>query len=243
MKTLASCLLTVLFALNVNAQEENRVPAADSTVAPQSTPTAPATAPAAPARSYDDDGPSGKSARNREGKSVLLTATPIGLGPVTLVSQGLSAGLYVNPDAIVQLDFLANADDDYDGSNYDTKIRSLGLFFKQFLGNSFYIKPGFEYRWIHHSYNYSGLNSESWGFKANTLGVSLAIGNQWQFRGFTMGCDWFGVSQTFTRDTTEEYYVNAPSSTYAQRQLEEDKDDYIDRVNFKFVHFYLGASF
>lgn len=180
---------------------------------------------------------SGKSASHREGKSVVLTAQPIGIGPTTLISQGLSAGFFIDRDSLIQVDFTTNADDDYEGLWWNTKIRNLSVTWKQFLGNSFYFKGGLEQRWAEESYDYS--SSSKYEFKGNSTNLRAAIGNQWQFSGFTLGCDWFGLSQPIRHKVTSSSYSSASN----QDQVERYSKDYLEDTTFTFVHFYIGMAF
>lgn len=249
MKFLVTGLLVLISSLNVYAAE---TAAANTTETSEREPAATKPAPVQPVVvAPTNSAPTeytresrGTSATNREGKSFMLVAQPIGLGPITFINQGLGAGLYLNPDSILQLEFKGNSDNDYEGDNYDTKIRSLGVNWKQFLGNSFYLKGGIEHRWVTASSDYRGsfgTTGWAWGFKGQSTSAAIAIGNQWQFSGFTLGCDWFGVQQPLIHTRSNEYAID--NDDYAQRRLNEESENYLEDTTYSFVHFYLGMSF
>lgn len=228
MKLFALGLLNVLFFTTV-ASAQAPAPA------PASQP-APAAAPSSSGGSQFD----GTSSRNREGKRVMLTAQPVGFGPSVITTQGLTAGFFLNPDSIIQLDFVGNNDIEYNDET-DWKVRALSVSLKQFIGNSFYVKPGIEHRWVREDYSNPGSN-EFWGYKGNMTGVSFSIGNQWQINNFTLGCDWFGFTQSFLHERTESY-TRGSNLGSSQAELEEEADDSLKGMTFKLAHFYLGISF
>lgn len=199
--------------------------------------TAPAKPQAPVEASRSEDSSNGKSQLNREGKSVVLTAQPIGIGPTTIISQGLSAGFFIDRDSLIQVDFTANADDDFEGAWWSTKVRNLSVTWKQFVGNSFYFKGGLEQRWVHETYDFS--SSSQYDFKGNSTNLRVALGNQWQFKGFTLGCDWFGLSQPIRHKVTSSSYT----STSNQEDIARYSKDYLEDMTFTAVHFYLGMAF
>lgn len=232
MKFLALGLLNVLFATSVaSAQTQPVTP--NAAPATQTPPAPEASRPFEPKRR-------GSSAETRAEKSFMITAQPIGFGPSVILTQGLSAGFFVDPDSIIQVDFIGNNDEEYNDNN-DWKVRALSVSLKQFIGNSFYVKPGIEHRWVREDYHDEGAN-KFWGYKGNMTGISFSVGNQWQINNFTLGCDWFGFTQSFLHDRTEEY-TRGSNLGASQADLEDESDDSLKGMTFKFVHFYLGVSF
>lgn len=230
-KPAALAVLGFLFTLNTaSAQTETTTP-----------PPAQSPAPTAPVRTRDSSiGERSTSQSNREDKEFVFTAQPLGFGPSAIVTQGVSAGFLLNPDAILQVDFIGNNDEEYNDET-DLKVRSLSVSYKQFLGNSFYVKPGIEHRWVREDYHDDGAN-EFWGYKGTMTGVQFAVGNQWQIKNFTIGCDWFGFTQSFLHSRTDEYTRGANLGS-SQSDLDDEAEDSLEGLTFKFAHFYLGVAF
>lgn len=155
---------------------------------------------------------------NRKDKQLMVTAELFGVSSAT-TSQSLEAAYYINSDLLANIRFtnlqkgLNNTGDDSDsywegspgekeadelwdeaGAGY---ILSAGA--KKFFGNSFYVKPEAYYRKqklvTETKHTYSRLTSSRAGDYTD-VGLSLKIGNQWQWENFTIGCDWIGMSQT-----------------------------------------------
>ncbi|RYZ77100.1 MAG: hypothetical protein EOP05_02980 [Proteobacteria bacterium] len=224
--------LSVLFAaMTVNAQT------------PQTPPPQP-TKPAAPAARYSDEGTSsnGSSAQNRVGKSFTITGQPIGITTTALLISGVNLGFSLAPNTLIWVDLLGNLNDNFE-SDYKTKVFSLGVSLKQFLGNSFYLKGGLEHRTVSRDYDsfFSGSFDEQWGYKGSSTGVSFGLGNQWQIGHFTIGCDWIGVILPISHTRKDEYVSVAQSGSSAD--LQEDSDEALKDTRVNLLHFYLGASF
>ncbi len=77
---------------------------------------------------------------------------------------------------------------------YDKKILSVKA--KYFFANSFYVDAGLGMEIWNTSYRVvndgSGADSQKLTADLSNVGVEFHIGNQWQWDGFTLGCDWIG---------------------------------------------------
>ena len=182
---------------------------------------------------------------NREDKKLMLTAEILGVSSGTS-SQALEAAYYINSDLLANVRFTnlqkgLNNTDSEDSSYYGPGdkaadelwdeagggyILSAGI--KKFVGNSFYVKPEAYYRkqkYVAQTVNdYSELLSARAG-EYTDIGLSVKIGNQWQWESFTIGCDWIGLNQTVS---TIEESGNLKDS---------------DIPTLSALNFYMGASF
>ncbi len=188
------------------------------------------------------------SANNRKNKTHLLTAQPIGFGP----SRGydtfaVTAGLYIDSDSLITLDFTKGRANIRFFSNEDITTSSVGISYKHFTSNSFYFKAGADYRTVDYKSDstciiFCGPSIEQ-KFKGESLAASLSIGNQWQFENFTLGCDWVGYSLPLYSNV-HDVVVTGTASASDTIQFKDDQDFFTKDPAFTtFVRFYLGASF
>lgn len=192
------------------------------------------------------------SEHRRIGKSVIVTAQTLGLGPVLWNSQGLTAGYFLNRNLILQMEVMRGDLRLHGLNDKEVKMQSIGAHFKHFLANSFYYRIGVDHLKVQTdqmvygrttSYPFSGpgvVTSESLGqFEGTMTGATLTIGNQWQWENFTLGCDWVGITSPITSQISFE---TANDST-AQSRLEDDENFLVKSSKLHLLRFYLGASF
>lgn len=124
----------------------------------------------------------GSSADNRTHLKYQVVWNPIGQDYRLAVTQ-LTFAKFLTPDSLVGLKIgHGRAKDD---EQFDMALQS-----KHFVNNSFYFSPEVFFlnskfgRDYHADYRLSGL------------GLGLRIGNQWQWKNFTFGCDWIGFGKT-----------------------------------------------
>ncbi len=67
---------------------------------------------------------------------------------------------------------------------------------------------------------------------SKAVGLSLRVGNEWQWKNFTMGCDWFGIDHLISH-RQKKSILNSTTTT-GNRAL---------FLNFTITNFYLGYSF
>lgn len=192
----------------------------------------------------------GESEDNRGDKTVMLTAQLAGYGPSAASTMGLNLGYYVNPNAVILIEGMKNmySDDlgqpEFNNIKFDSrdssKGQSYGVHMKLFLGNSFYVRGGVDHREFSYRYN-DAANGNSSGFDSTSLALSGAIGNQWQWTNFTMGCDWIGIVRPISTTFTNEYVTGASQAT-AQSKFREQRDLVRGREPI-LLRFYVGASF
>ncbi|MCB0367982.1 MAG: hypothetical protein KDD45_00735 [Bdellovibrionales bacterium] len=193
------------------------------------------------------------SEANRINKKGTVTLGLIGIGPNFAPAQSVQAGYFLNRNNLIMLDTKSGNSPAYRSSTeYDwitikpeVKINQVGVHYKNFPGNSFYIKTGLDYNHVDYTYDFSQSlyrkNLKS-SFTGESLIASFVIGNQWQWQSFTLGCDWIGfASPVYSKITSEK----APDSTesYDLDAFKEDKGYYVSSSSVVLLRFYLGASF
>ncbi|RYZ87641.1 MAG: hypothetical protein EOP04_11245, partial [Proteobacteria bacterium] len=181
------------------------------------------------------------SVSNRNGKSFSLVANLFGISPSSSLEQGVSLSKFLSRDTLVQLDF-GDGNTNLGGdilSNYKTVAHtsSTSLGVKHFVGNSFYVRGGVDYRHVNY-YSRNVYSSTFFGttttsesvveMNANSFSGSVVIGNQWQWENFTLGCDWFGVTAPFASTVNSERFASDSSDTsYERKKLEDRKQHYL----------------
>jgi hypothetical protein len=205
---------------------------------------------------------SGSSAVNRRDKEFILVASPFGVGPSGMPEAGVSIGRYLTPSTIAQLELgTGNNNDNNDSWGFSNSSRnvttnSASVNVKHFVSNSFYVKGGLDHRSVDYEYNYGntflGLGNpngprSSYSFNGDSWSTSFAIGNQWQWENFTLGCDWIGVTLPLAytiRDEKMNDNLNSDTNAGEIRARRSDNEDkYVKQVAVQAVKFYLGASF
>lgn len=128
---------------------------------------------------------------NRENKHAYAAWEAIGM-TMTPVS-GLRAGYFFNPDTAAEVSYGSSTTTIGDFQSKKSIIEAKA---KYFFGDSFYTDGGVTYENfdVKYSVNKSGqlLEQEKMNGSVSNIGVNAHIGNQWQWPGFTLGCDWVG---------------------------------------------------
>lgn len=163
------------------------------------------------------------------------------------VAQGLNFAYFIDRDLQLQAEIAGGV---YTEGSWDifnigyrdrkrTEMRSYGVHLKSFVSNTFYLNYGLD--WREYDYQYSNSGTEA-AFGSQSLNASLLIGNQWQWKNFTLGCDWVGWSQpvAFQKITSENLQTN---SFYERRDLDRAEDNSLWRGQLQGLRLYVGASF
>lgn len=197
----------------------------------------------------------GTSSAKRVGKNTMLTAQIGGMGttydgntPATYLMGG-SAGFFLNSDLILSVDlqsFVGGNGYVFDSNRVTEK--SLGVSLKKFAGNSFYVSGGLDARRVQYEQTketwliFSTDQKSTMSFEGNLLSANLALGNQWQFTGFTLGCDWIGVSLPLSSQITKSTVAGDVSAS-AQTDYDNAQEALLHKINYRVARLYLGASF
>lgn len=167
-----------------------------------------------------DVGVSKSSPINRKDKKVSIN---VGAGYETVTAVfSFSLGYFVDKDLIIEARGAYGEDESEIGASTAVKrssTASLGL--KFFTNESFYIKPAFEYiSVIDDDKNLVPAANAREELKG--MGFSFVVGNQWQYKNFTIGVDWVGVKRVVNASTAK----NDPNRNY-----------------FSLLGFYVGTTF
>lgn len=130
---------------------------------------------------------------------------------------------------------------------------------KWFFGNSFYGVGGVGYRQVTMRDTRSQYDNNTYLAKSHLIYQNTAItaeggiGNQWQFSGFTLGCDWVGLSipTVYLSEDRDSTLTDSRGLTPAQEELIAEKEDDTHKglaesatgVTLQLLRFYLGWSF
>lgn len=161
------------------------------------------------------------SRENRSDKKTLTALYPFGFSSPSSAS-GIEVGKYLSEQQIISiqgnvtynLGVSSRYDEDDESlsssemdekAEQEAKLRdgqgyNIGVYYKQFFGNSFYIKPGIYYQSqyivdeVQLGDDSEVLSTEEGHYKL--VGISFKIGQSWHWESFLIGCDWFGISRS-----------------------------------------------
>jgi hypothetical protein len=185
---------------------------------------------------------------------VIGIATPLDLG------SGFTLGMHLGTNQIVEVNAAFASAEKGDEStlandsagSYDFRADGsssiVGARYKRFVTNSFYWHGGFTFRQTKASLyaveTYGSKATEVAALDNSDIGGSFAIGNQWQWSTFNLGCDWIGLYLPFIKSKNEytaknETEVSSSSGDSARSDFKKK----MEGLNIQGARFYLGASF
>ncbi|WP_374077265.1 hypothetical protein [Bdellovibrio bacteriovorus] len=181
------------------------------------------------------------SEHNRMDKKYSTLFQPLGIGSSGVGEMALILGKHLDRNDIIQVEISeGGTGKGWRHSHATLRTKVFGLHHKHFFGNSFYTKAGLDYRQAKYDYYYDA--NENYSFEGDGIVASFAIGNQWQWQNFTLGCDWVGLSASLTRNIKNERISSTPYS-WVEERLKEDEDFYFMRNTPQALRFYAGYSF
>lgn len=195
-------------------------------------------------RKKKKNGDSGKklakmSVDNRIGKKVFAAIELAGLTPN--VGFGVRGGYFLSPDSILGLSYAAGS---FETKTQNYKKSIFEVTFKRFFTNSLYADAGLgyqkwtvDYRVTDNSNSTKELNSQA---TIADIGLVLHIGNQWQWRAFTVGCDWAGYFQPLS---SSKKFADAGDANKADQAKEERAVEHNTRSTFHLLRLFAGYAF
>jgi len=188
------------------------------------------------------------SEHQRIDKDYLLALQVGGAAVSPVYGTALTFGTYLNRNSILQFEISKGTTTIQGDSTtksttaFDLGASTAGVNYKHFFGNSFYTKLGADYRQITLS-NFDSffVNIDGVVGEVNSLTASLAIGNQWQWENFTMGCDWFGINPVLM--TLGSKYENTATNAEDKKSLDKAWDNLAKVTSAQVLRLYLGTSF
>ena len=162
-------------------------------------------------------------------------------------SLALGVGVYVNPVTIIdgvvgrEETFLDNFLQGEQKSTIQFSIR-----YKAFTGKTFYWRVGGK------ATQFTLKSPQSWGSNdtgyngpytstVNSYGVDFAIGNQWQFGSFMMGCDWIGIFQPMSSTASTKRHASETEEKYQSANKHAKSSGKYAKPEI--LQFYLGVAF
>lgn len=181
----------------------------------------------------------GESSGNRPGKTGYVALEAIGL--TLMPVSGFRGGYFISPDLTAELSYASGGATLGDFEAKKTVIEAKA---KYFLGNSFYIDGGLAQESWAVTYpvmDAGGSTSSNLSGSVSNTGLVFHIGNQWQWSGFTLGCDWLGYFASLSSSASFD-----GSTTVDEADKKKEEDDVKSTMGGGSAHvtrFYLGWSF
>ncbi len=181
-----------------------------------------------------------ESAANRKDKTASVTIEAIGftLMPVS----GIRAGYFITPDLTAEVAYATGGAKILDFEADKTVIEAKA---KWFIGNSFYVDGGLANESWKVQYSVltssTGTGTETLNGSVSSTGLSLHVGNQWQWSGFTLGCDWVGYFLALS--TTSSFGSSSSVDDDDKKDEEESIKNTMAGSGVHVARFYLGWSF
>lgn len=186
---------------------------------------------AAKAEDTSGDAPTGEitpdetSASLRVGKRAAVRLEG-GWSVLPLPSVGTSVGAFLKPDILVEAAYTRGLIHLYLFKAYSDVLE---LRLKKFWGNSFYTNLGVARRKIGAAFTLepivvTDVLDES--IEATKVTLNGSIGNEWQWRHFTVSVDWFGVMWPVATLKSDD----EGSTQVISEAIRTKKDEYFDRI-------------
>jgi hypothetical protein len=183
------------------------------------------------------------SEHNRIDKNFEASVIAVGFGPVPGTVGGFTFGYYLNRNSLINLSYVKVRQSAYSCSGSigcTASGNAIALSYKRFASNSFYYTLGLSRREAGYRETEEPSGVTAYKFNGYALGGEVSIGNQWQWKNFTLGCDWIGFN--FPLGYTIESEESSGNS-WDVADLESRKKAFLDTTLALGLHFYVGASF
>jgi len=156
---------------------------------------------------------------------------PDGYSPAAASSVGFEIDYSLSRNVEIGIgysyaNFSIQAAGDQDSNYFSTANSTTNIFYRQFLGNSFYLKGAIAQRDIKINQTCSGMGSPFCGavmarqLELQVLSAEFSIGNKWQWQNFYIDCNWIGISEPLYYAILGSQIIggagNFPSDAYYQ---------------------------
>lgn len=172
------------------------------------------------------------SAELRKGKSGYIVGEPAGASVGSIPSVGVRGAGYLTPDSLIEM---GAASGTLEYLFFTFKSTFIHVDYKVFFGNSFYARFGAAYR------NIGAKVGSDEVLSVSSYGPDLAIGNQWQWESFTLGCDWLG--SFFPVTVTKNSFSDSSLNEADKKSLKDSGEKLGKTTSPQSLRFYLGMSF
>jgi hypothetical protein len=184
----------------------------------------------------------GRSAANRQDKKWgwFGDVSGLNIGNINMYNLGVGVNYFINPNNLIvaeigtgtNVDFVSS----FGGDTVNGWTNWQGIYYKHFFNNSFYIKGGIEFTEVRYNVTHYELTDYSQSAYINLYSLYVAIGNQWQFRTFTLGCDWVAADLPFANTSYSETDVGTPNNAWNLKSN-------LTNGGLTVARFYLGMNF
>lgn len=165
------------------------------------------------------------SEQNREGLKYQFVGSLSGVQHSFTPNPSVEASYFINKNTQISLRH-NKYNESYESEQFSNEGQVIQLGYKNFNSNSFYYRPSVFFREMKIE------DTEDTSYVFRDLGVGYAIGNQWQWKNFTLGCDWVGANIRLST----LYYEDTKSSEVLIRLKGYG-------LTLDLLNFYLGLSF
>lgn len=202
--------------------------------------------------------PAGSDEYFRIGKNFGATLQVGGMGPTTMSNSGISLQKYLDRNRVILFEgMVGHLRSDTNARNFPENkwdSTSIGVHYKQFFGNTFYLRGGLDQSWIKVANSNvktsTSLSGSDWTanyfeLEGDVTSAAVSLGNQWQWETLTIGCDWVGLSRHLRHSITKDY-VNDRSGSNGETQMESAnsaKSLFLTGSGLSLLRFYVGATF
>lgn len=174
------------------------------------------------------------SEANRKKQHLSLTAEILGSQ-----GEGGALGLFLGDNVVLEASHVGL---DLELSYFEFKTSLSEIRAKTFLGNSFYVNAGAGYQLFEGSVHFDFDETYSSSTRITRAGAVFAIGNQWQWEYFTLGCDWIGAFIPFGKAKVDIDYSHDISEE-DKKAREKDLEGIMTLRQSLALRFYLGLTF
>jgi hypothetical protein len=183
------------------------------------------------------------SEHNRMGKNLQATLIAVGFGPVAGPVTGVNLSYIIDRNSLVNLSYVKLAQSAYTCSGSIACAatgNAVTLSYKSFVSNSFYYTVGIGRREAGYNEAEVPSGTTSYTFTGSSIGAEISIGNQWQWKNFTLGCDWIGYNFPLSHKIDSE---ESSGDIWDVTNLDSREKTFLANNTPLALRFYLGASF
>lgn len=161
---------------------------------------------------------------------------------VPFATGGAVLGAYVGQDWLINANYTEGS---ADVDNVDLKWNYTEVRAKRFFGNSLFVNFGVGQRRYEFDMDATQIGGgEDVHLEAESMnsGLSLSVGNQWQWRNVSVGCEWLGAYIPFARHSSAPQ-SQASADADDQKTFRDLFDELAEKPHLSALRVQLGLSF
>lgn len=174
-----------------------------------------------------------------------LSLQPIGITGFG-ASWSLSGGYYIGTSLLIEGSYgqTSRINIDLDSKIYGVRLRSS-------FGGSFYTSVGLARQTFTFATEETYTNiliadePRLWRYEAEAARtvLDLSVGNRWDYRYFSVGCDWVGVLVPLQKGKIKIQMQGVAENIKDQQDAQSDMQKFIDDTDLQVLHLYVGTTF